>query len=93
MERTDKAAVIPADIGWSDVGNWEAVWELSDRDGKGNSIRGHGVVMNTSNVHVRSDEHLTTVVGVDDVIVVTTQDAVFVLNSAQAIRSSNWSIG
>ncbi|MGH6846000.1 MAG: mannose-1-phosphate guanylyltransferase/mannose-6-phosphate isomerase [Methylocella sp.] len=83
MERTGKATVVPADIGWSDVGNWEAVWQLSERDGKGNSIRGRGVVMNASNVHVRSDDHLTTVVGVDDVIVVTTQDAVLVLNKAQ----------
>lgn len=82
MERTDKAAVVPADIGWSDVGTWSAVWELSDRDERGNSVRGQGVVMNASNVHVRSDEHLTTVVGVDDVIVVTTQDAVLVLNKA-----------
>jgi mannose-1-phosphate guanylyltransferase / mannose-6-phosphate isomerase len=82
MERTDKAAVVPADIGWSDVGNWGAVWELSDRDEHGNSTRGHGVVINASNVHVRSDEYLTTVVGVDNVIVVTTQDAVLVLNRA-----------
>ena len=83
MERTSRAAVVPADIGWSDVGNWQAVWQLSERDEKGNSIRGRGVVMNASNVHVRSGEHLTTVVGVDDVIVVTTQDAVLVLNAAQ----------
>jgi mannose-1-phosphate guanylyltransferase/mannose-6-phosphate isomerase len=82
MERTDKAAVVPADIGWSDVGNWGAVWELSDRDENGNSTRGHGVVMNASNVLVRSPEHLTTVVGVDNIIVVTTQDAVLVLNRA-----------
>ncbi|MCI0467362.1 MAG: mannose-1-phosphate guanylyltransferase/mannose-6-phosphate isomerase, partial [Beijerinckiaceae bacterium] len=46
MERTSKAAVVPADIGWSDVGNWRAVWQLSDRDQNGNSIRGRGVVMN-----------------------------------------------
>jgi len=80
MERTVLAAVAPADIGWSDVGNWRAVWQLSERDELGNSIRGRGIVMNASNVHVRSEEHLTTVVGVDDVIVVTTQDAVLVLN-------------
>jgi len=86
MEHTDKAAVVPADIGWSDVGNWSAVWELSDRDDDGNSVRGHGVIMNASNVHVRSDEHLTTVVGVDDVIVITTQDAVLVLNKAHGDR-------
>ncbi len=80
MEHTDKAAVIPADIGWSDVGTWSAVWELSQRDESGNSIRGHGVVMNASNVHIRSEEYLTTVLGVDNIIVVTTQDAVLVVN-------------
>jgi mannose-1-phosphate guanylyltransferase/mannose-6-phosphate isomerase len=80
MEKTAKAAVIPADIGWSDVGNWRAVWELSERDDLGNSVRGNGVIRDSRNVHVRSDDTLTTVVGVDDVIVVTTQDAVLVLS-------------
>jgi mannose-1-phosphate guanylyltransferase/mannose-6-phosphate isomerase len=79
MEKTDKAAVVPAEIGWSDVGNWAAVWELSDRDAQGNSVRGHGVVWHSNNVHIRSNDHLTTVVGVDDVIVVTTHDAVLVV--------------
>ena len=79
MEKTTKAAVVPADIGWSDVGNWAAVWELSDKDGDGNSIRGHGALLDAKNVHIRSDDHLTTVVGVNDVIVVTTQDAVLVV--------------
>jgi len=80
MEKTEQAALIPADIGWSDVGTWRAVWELSDRDADGNSVRGNGVVMNARNVHIRSEDSLTTVVGVDDVIVVTTQDAVLVLS-------------
>ncbi|WP_159727811.1 mannose-1-phosphate guanylyltransferase/mannose-6-phosphate isomerase [Methylosinus sp. Ce-a6] len=79
MEKTRKAAVIEADIGWSDVGNWRAVWELTERDELGNSVRGNGVVRDARNVHVRSDDMLTTVVGVDDVVVVTTQDAVLVL--------------
>jgi mannose-1-phosphate guanylyltransferase / mannose-6-phosphate isomerase len=84
MEHTDKAAVIPADIGWSDVGTWSAVWELSKRNEIGNSIRGRGVVMNANNVHIRSEELLTTVVGVDNIIVVTTQDAVLVLDKDRA---------
>ena len=84
IERSDKLALAPADIGWSDVGAWDAVWELSDRDAQGNSIRGHGVVLDASNVHIRADEHLTAVVGLDDVIVVTTQDAVLVVSRAQA---------
>ncbi|HEY1735944.1 MAG TPA: mannose-1-phosphate guanylyltransferase/mannose-6-phosphate isomerase, partial [Methylovirgula sp.] len=82
MELTDKAAVVPADIGWSDVGTWAAVYELSQRDASGNSIRGQGVIMDANNVHIRSDDHLTTVVGVDNVVVVTTQDAVLVLDRA-----------
>ncbi len=81
MERTSHAAVIPADIGWSDVGNWQAVWELSERDEHGNSIRGHGMVIDGRNVHVRSDDALTAVLGVDDVIVITTDDAVLVLGA------------
>ena len=79
VERTHRAAVVPADIGWSDVGNWSAVWELSERDGDGNSVRGHGALVAAKNVHIRSDDHLTTVVGVSDVIVVTTHDAVLVV--------------
>ena len=86
MERTRRGAVIAADMGWSDIGNWQSVWELSDRDHKGNSIRGSGIVLDASNVHIRSADVLTAVVGLDDVIVVTTQDAVLVLNTAQAGR-------
>ncbi len=82
MEHTDRAAVVPADIGWSDVGTWAAVDDLSSHDSDGNSVRGNGIVLDASNVHIRSDEHLTTVVGVDNVIVVTTQDAVLVLDRA-----------
>ena len=86
MERTAHAAVIPADIGWSDVGNWQAVWELSERDAQGNSVRGHGLVQEGCNVHVRSDDILTTVLGVSDVIVVTTDDAVLVLGAQHGDR-------
>ncbi len=82
MEQTEKAAVVPADIGWSDVGTWAAVCELSQCDSNGNSIRGQGVIMDARNVHIRSDEQLTSVVGVDNVVVVTTQDAVLVLDRA-----------
>jgi mannose-1-phosphate guanylyltransferase/mannose-6-phosphate isomerase len=86
MERTSHAAVIPADIGWSDVGSWKAVWELSDRDALGNSVRGDGFVQDGVNVHVRSTHGLTAVVGVSDVIVVTTDDAVLVLGAEYGDR-------
>jgi mannose-1-phosphate guanylyltransferase / mannose-6-phosphate isomerase len=83
MERTKKGAVAPADIGWSDVGNWDAVWKLSERDERGNSFYGEGVALDSDNVHVRSTGLLTAVVGVKDVVVVSTQDAVLVLGRDQ----------
>ena len=79
MERTKRAAVVPADIGWSDVGSWDAVWKLSQRDENGNSIYGEGIAVDARNVHVRSTGLLTAVIGVSDVAVVSTQDAVLVL--------------
>jgi mannose-1-phosphate guanylyltransferase/mannose-6-phosphate isomerase len=78
MERTDKAAVIAADVGWSDVGLWSTVWRLSERDGDGNSLRGNAVAVDSRNVLVRSSEQLTAVVGLENVIVVSTPDAVLV---------------
>ena len=86
MERTDHAAVIAADMGWSDIGTWQAVWELSERDRDGNAIRGSGVVLDGRNNHIRSDEMLTAVVGLDNVVVVTTQDAVLVLHADKAAK-------
>jgi mannose-1-phosphate guanylyltransferase/mannose-6-phosphate isomerase len=83
MERTRRAAVVPADIGWSDVGSWDAVWKLSARDANGNSVVGEGVTVDSHNVHVRSTGLLTAVVGLDDVVVVSTQDAVLVLGRDQ----------
>ena len=84
MERTDRAAVLPADMGWSDLGTWSSALGFIEQDEAGNSIRGDGVVLNCRNVHVRSTETLTAAVGLEDVIVVTTPDAVLVLNSKEA---------
>lgn len=86
MEHTRRAVVMRADIGWSDVGVWSAVMDLSARDEAGNAIVGDGVIMGGRNVLVRSPDRLTAVVGVNDVIVVSTQDATLVLAASQADR-------
>ena len=83
MERTQRAAVLAADVGWSDVGQWSTVWRLSPQDADGNSLRGRAVAINSSNVLVRSDEHLAAVIGLDHVIVVATGDAVLVADQSQ----------
>lgn len=89
MEHTALAAVIPADIGWSDVGTWSSVLDLSERDAHGNAVRGRGMVLDAANVLVRSDGPMTTVVGVSNVIVVSTADAVLVVDAAQAGKVKN----
>jgi mannose-1-phosphate guanylyltransferase / mannose-6-phosphate isomerase len=80
MERTDRAAVMPVSYGWSDVGSWQAVWELSARDGDGNAAQGKAIFVNTRNSYVASDKQLVALVGLDNVMVVTTDDAVLVSN-------------
>ena len=85
MERTKRAAVVPADIGWSDIGSWSTVWDLLDHDGAGNAIEGPAVLSDTRNSLVRSEDSiLTTVIGLDDVIVISTSDAVLVTARAKA---------
>jgi mannose-1-phosphate guanylyltransferase / mannose-6-phosphate isomerase len=78
MERTKRAAVMPVSYGWSDVGSWQAVWELSRRDAAGNA--GHGAVefVDSRGSYVAADKQLVALFGVDDLVVVTTDDAVLV---------------
>ncbi|HZZ61801.1 MAG TPA: mannose-1-phosphate guanylyltransferase/mannose-6-phosphate isomerase [Roseiarcus sp.] len=84
MERTHRAAVLAADVGWSDVGQWSTVWRLSPRDEQGNSLRGRAVAIDSSNVLVRSEEQLAAVIGLDNVVVVATGDAVLVADQSQS---------
>jgi mannose-1-phosphate guanylyltransferase / mannose-6-phosphate isomerase len=85
MERTKLAAVVPADLGWSDVGSWDSVWDVSDHDAAGNATDGPVLLMDSHNSLVRSDESvLTTVVGLDDIIVISTADAVLVASRTKA---------
>ena len=80
MERTKLAAVVPADIGWSDIGSWNAVWEVLDRDACGNVTDGPVVLLDSRNNLVRADDAmLTTIVGLDDIVVIATSDAVLVV--------------
>ena len=78
MEKTSHAAVVPVACGWSDVGSWHAVWELSDKDGQGNAAQGAAVFEDSRNCNVSTDKALVALEGVDDLVVVATQDAVLV---------------
>jgi mannose-1-phosphate guanylyltransferase / mannose-6-phosphate isomerase len=84
MEKTAHAAVIPVACGWSDVGSWRAVWELSDKDGQGNAAHGAAVFEDSRNCNVTTDRALVALEGVDDLVVVATQDAVLVSRQKDA---------
>jgi len=78
MERTDKAAIVPVEMGWSDVGSWESLWNVTPHDDLGNAIKGDVLHHATHNSYLRSEGPLVAAVGVDDLVVVATQDAVLI---------------
>jgi len=84
MEKTSRAAVVPVSCGWSDVGSWRAVWELSEKDGQGNAAQGTAVFEDSRNCNVSTDRALVALEGVDDLVVVATQDAVLVSRQKDA---------
>lgn len=83
-ERTHEAAVVPADLGWSDVGSWSALWELGRKDPAGNVAIGDVVLESSKNCYVRSDGMLTAVVGLKDTVVVVTDDVALVMHRDHA---------
>lgn len=78
MEKTDKAAVVRVEMGWSDVGSWAALWEIADKDNAGNAVRGDVAAVGARNSYLRSERGLLAAVDLDGVVVVVTDDAVLV---------------
>jgi mannose-1-phosphate guanylyltransferase/mannose-6-phosphate isomerase len=87
-ERTTRAAVVPADLGWSDVGSWSALWELGEKDAAGNVAVGDVALEGAENCYVRSDGVLTGVIGLRDAVVVVTKDAALAMHrdAAQDVK-------
>jgi mannose-1-phosphate guanylyltransferase/mannose-6-phosphate isomerase len=83
MEHTRKAAVIPADIGWNDIGAWSALWEVGSKDEAGNVIRGDVLLDGARNNFVRAESRLVAALGVEDLVIVETADAVLVARMDQ----------
>lgn len=89
MEHTRRAAVVPVSMDWSDVGSWDALWELGAKDQRGNSIHGNVVAEDTRNCYLRSEAGLLAAIGIADLVVVATDDAVMVAprNRTQEVKS------
>lgn len=88
IEKTHEIAVVKGRFRWSDVGAWDAIWQVSERDDEGNAVHGDGVVLASTNCLVHSQGILTTVIGADGLMVVATPDAVMVVprDEAQAVK-------
>ncbi|PCI33977.1 MAG: mannose-1-phosphate guanylyltransferase/mannose-6-phosphate isomerase [Alphaproteobacteria bacterium] len=84
MEKIDDAKVVKISLDWNDIGSWSSVWECSDQDEKGNVKLGNVVCSNSHGSYIRSDGKLTAVIGLDDVIVITMDDAVLVARKSEA---------
>jgi mannose-1-phosphate guanylyltransferase/mannose-6-phosphate isomerase len=83
MEHSDKVAVVPVDMGWSDIGSWSALWQESPRDADGNVVMGDVLAIDTANCYLRSQDHLVATVGVRDLVVIATDDAVLVADKSR----------
>jgi mannose-1-phosphate guanylyltransferase/mannose-6-phosphate isomerase len=83
MEKTSRAVVLPVSFGWSDVGSWQAVWDLTPKDAAGDAARGKAVFLDARNSYVASDKALVALLGVDDLIVIASEDAILVANRAR----------
>jgi len=89
MEQTDKAVVVPLDAGWNDVGSWSSLWECAEQDINSNVLRGDVMVDNVQHSYIHSEHRLVAVVGLDNIVVVETADAVMVVHkdSTQHIKN------
>jgi mannose-1-phosphate guanylyltransferase/mannose-6-phosphate isomerase len=88
MEHTDKAVVVPLDAGWNDVGSWSSLWECAEQDGNSNVLKGDVMIDEVKNAYIHSEHRLVSVLGLDDIVVVETADAVMVASkdSAQNVK-------
>ncbi|VFB20060.1 mannose-1-phosphate guanylyltransferase/mannose-6-phosphate isomerase [Pseudomonas fragi] len=78
MENTADAVMVPLDAGWSDIGSWTALWDVSDKDQQGNVFKGDVLNQQSRNTYVHADSRLVATVGLDDLVIVETKDAVLV---------------
>ena len=78
MEKTSDAVVVPMDAGWSDIGSWSSLWDISQKDEDGNSAHGDVILHDTYNSYVKTDRKLVAVIGVNDLVIVSTKDALMV---------------
>ena len=88
MEKTARAAMVTLDAGWNDLGAWDALWEIKDKDSDGNVIVGDAITFEVSNTYIQADSRLVAAVGLDNTVIIETRDAILVAdkNNAQSVN-------
>ncbi len=84
MEHTKRAAVVPSSIGWSDVGSYTALWEVEEKDEHGNAVQGEVTLLDTKGCYVHTEKQLVALLGVEDLVVVTTADAILIASKERS---------
>ena len=84
LEKTKLGTVVPMDAGWSDIGNWNSVWNFSKKDANNNRIEGNAIIKNSNNCYLRSENKLAVGIGLNDLIIVDTNDALLVANHKES---------
>ena len=84
MENTTDAVVIPMDVGWSDIGSWSSLWDITNKDKNGNVIQGDVITHNSNNSFIRSDDKMIAAIGVDNLVIAATKDVVMIANKDNA---------
>ena len=87
MEKTEKATVIPIDVGWSDLGSWSSIWDISEKDADGNVNIGKVKAIDSKNNYMRSENRLVIGIGLENLIIVETNDAILVANKEKHTKS------
>ncbi|HLP97540.1 MAG TPA: mannose-1-phosphate guanylyltransferase/mannose-6-phosphate isomerase [Sideroxyarcus sp.] len=86
LEKSDRVSLIPCDIGWNDVGSWQAVHEISAQDEQGNALQGNVIAVDCKNSLIRAEKRLVAAIGVEDLCVIETADAVLISKNDQTQR-------
>ncbi len=84
MEKTGEAAMLPIDVGWNDVGSWASLWAIAPRDKDGNYVHGESVLEDTHDCYVHSERSLVATIGVDNLVIVDTPDALLVADKSRS---------
>ena len=84
MEKTDLGIVLPLNAGWSDIGSWESMWEISEKDSCGNVVLGNVLIENVNNSYIRSEKKLIAAIGIEDLVIIESNDATLVVKKDQS---------